>query len=109
MLITRVSSHSVFTACENNHDPEEDENERNTKDFRELFTPEAKKIVAFVGGNTDLMKSVSKDLKNYKIQKSEEKNEIATVTVNAVYKGNPKKVIVIELEKTDDGWKISKS
>ncbi|HDR7338773.1 TPA: lumazine-binding protein, partial [Bacillus anthracis] len=22
---------------------------------------------------------------------------------------NPKKVIVIELEKTDDGWKISKS
>ncbi|RKI18864.1 lumazine-binding protein, partial [Bacillus thuringiensis] len=23
--------------------------------------------------------------------------------------GNPKKVIVIELEKTDDGWKISKS
>ncbi|AHA71269.1 DUF4878 domain-containing protein [Bacillus thuringiensis] len=109
ILITRVSSHSVFTACENNHDPEEDENERNAKDFRELFTPEAKKTVAFVGGNTDLMKSVSKDLKNYKIQKSEEKNEIATVTVNAVYKGNPKKVIVIELEKTDDGWKISKS
>ena len=25
ILITRVSSHSVFTACENNHDPEEDE------------------------------------------------------------------------------------
>ncbi|HHB2100541.1 TPA: lumazine-binding protein, partial [Bacillus cereus] len=27
----------------------------------------------------------------------------------AVYKDNPKKVTVIELEKTDDGWKISKS
>ncbi|MGM2833647.1 DUF4878 domain-containing protein, partial [Bacillus cereus group sp. Bce025] len=69
----------------------------------------AKKIVAFVGGNADLMKSVSKDLKSYKIRKVEEKNEIATVTVDAVYKDNPKKVIVIELEKTDDGWKISKS
>lgn len=55
------------------------------------------------------MKSVSKDLKSYKIRKVEEKNEIATVTVDAVYKDNPKKVIVIELEKTDDGWKISKS
>ncbi|WP_370458145.1 lumazine-binding protein [Bacillus sp. AR18-7] len=109
MLITRVSSHSVFTACENNHDPEEDEKEGNAKDFRELFTPEVKKIVAFVGGNADLMKSVSKDLKSYKIRKVEEKNEIATVTVDAVYKDNPKKVIVIELEKTDDGWKISKS
>ncbi|PEC82572.1 lumazine-binding protein [Bacillus cereus] len=109
ILITRVSSHSLFTACENNHDPEEDEKEGNAKDFRELFTPEAKKIVTFVVGNADLMKSVSKDLKSYKIQKSEAKNEIATVTVDAVYKGNPKKVIVIELEKTDDGWKISKS
>ncbi|MED2184783.1 hypothetical protein [Bacillus wiedmannii] len=29
--------------------------------------------------------------------------EVATVTVDAAYKGNPKKVIVIELEKTDDG------
>ncbi|MGK0537482.1 DUF4878 domain-containing protein, partial [Bacillus sp. 'calajunan'] len=75
----------------------------------ELFTPEAKKIVAFVGGNAVLMKSVSNDLKSYKIRKVEEKNEIATVTVDAVYKENPKKVIVIELEKTDDGWKISKS
>lgn len=109
ILITRVSSHSVFTACENNHDPEEDEKEGNAKDFRELFTPEAKKIVAFVGGNANLMKSVSKDLKSYKIRKLEEKNEIATVTVDAVYKDNPKKVIVIELEKTDDGWKINKS
>ncbi|HDR4604875.1 TPA: DUF4878 domain-containing protein [Bacillus cereus] len=109
ILITRVSSHSVFTACENNHDPEEDEKEGNAKDFRELFTPEAKKTVAFVGGNANLMKSVSKDLKSYKIRKVEEKNEIATVTVDAIYKDNPKKVIVIELEKTDDGWKISKS
>ncbi|MED3600181.1 lumazine-binding protein, partial [Bacillus thuringiensis] len=39
----------------------------------------------------------------------EEKNEIATVTVDAVYKKDSKKVIVIELEKTDEGWKISKS
>ncbi|ACO26431.1 lumazine-binding domain protein [Bacillus cereus 03BB102] len=109
ILITRVSSHSVFTACENNHDPEEDEKEGNAKDFRELFTPEAKKIVTFVVGNADLMKSISKDLKSYKIQKNDAKNEIATVTVDAVYKDNPKKVTVIELEKTDDGWKISKS
>ena len=109
ILITRVSSHSVFTACENNHDPEEDEKEGNAKDFRKLFTPEAKKIVTFVVGNADLMKSISKDLKSYKIQKNDAKNEIATVTVDAVYKDNPKKVIVIELEKTDDGWKISKS
>ena len=109
ILITRVSSHSVFTACENNHDPEEDEKEGNAKDFRKLFTPEAKKIVTFVVGNADLMKSISKDLKSYKIQKNDAKNEIATVTVDAVYKDNPKKVTVIELEKTDDGWKISKS
>ncbi|ABK84973.1 hypothetical protein BALH_1646 [Bacillus thuringiensis str. Al Hakam] len=109
ILITRVSSHSVFTACENNHDPEEDEKEGNAKNFRELFTPEAKKIVTFVVGNADLMKSISKDLKSYKIQKNDAKNEIATVTVDAVYKDNPKKVTVIELEKTDDGWKISKS
>ncbi|BCC05487.1 hypothetical protein bcgnr5378_27680 [Bacillus cereus] len=109
ILITRVSSHSVFTACENNHDPEEDEKEGNAKNFREFFTPEAKKIVTFVVGNADLMKSISKDLKSYKIQKNDAKNEIATVTVDAVYKDNPKKVTVIELEKTDDGWKISKS
>ena len=82
---------------------------RKRKNFRELFTPEAKKIVTFVVGNADLMKSISKDLKSYKIQKNDAKNEIATVTVDAVYKDNPKKVTVIELEKTDDGWKISKS
>ncbi|HDR4909127.1 TPA: DUF4878 domain-containing protein [Bacillus cereus] len=91
----------------------EDAKEGNVKDFGEFFTPEAKKIVAFVGGNADLMKSVSKDLKSYKIRKVEEKNEIATVTVDAVYKKDSKndykKVIVIELEKTDEGWKISKS
>nr|WP_169513069.1 DUF4878 domain-containing protein [Bacillus fungorum] len=103
-------------ACGNNRDPKEvatayfeDAKEGNVKDFGEFFNPEAKKIVAFVGRNADLMKSVSKDLKSYKIRKVEEKNEIATVTVDAVYKDNPKKVIVIELEKTDDGWKISKS
>ncbi|MDA1808848.1 DUF4878 domain-containing protein [Bacillus cereus] len=109
---------TALAACGNNRNPEEvatayfeDGKEGNVKDFDELFTPEAKKIVAFVGGNTDLMKSVSKDFKSYsyKIRKVEEKNEIATVTVDAVYKDNPKKVIVIELEKTDDGWKISKS
>lgn len=44
-----------------------------------------------MGGNADLIKSVSKDLKSYKIRKVEEKNEIATVTVDTVYKGNPKK------------------
>lgn len=107
---------TALAACRNNRNPEEvatayfeDTKEGNVKDFGEFFTPEAKKIVAFVDGNADLMKSVSKDLKSYKIRKVEEKNEIATVTVDAVYKGNPKKVIVIELEKTDDGWKISKS
>ncbi|HDR7826105.1 TPA: DUF4878 domain-containing protein [Bacillus anthracis] len=107
---------TALAAYGKNRNPEEvatayfeDAKEGNVKDFGELFTPEAKKIVAFVGGNADLMKSVSKDLKSYKIRKVEEKNEIATVTVDAVYKGNPKKVIVIELEKTDDGWKISKS
>ncbi|PGW29653.1 DUF4878 domain-containing protein [Bacillus cereus] len=115
MLVMMVSI-SALAACGNNRNPEEvatayfeDAKEGNVKDFNELFTPEAKKIVAFVGGNADLMKSVSEDLKSYKIRKVEEKNEIATVTVDAVYKGNPKKVIVIELEKTDDGWKISKS
>lgn len=87
----------------------EDAKEGNVKGFGELIPPEAKKTVAFVGGNADQMKSISKDLKSYKIRKVEEKNEIATVTVDAVYKGNPKKVIVIELEKTDEGWKISKS
>ncbi|MGR6008011.1 hypothetical protein ACT7CZ_01775 [Bacillus cereus] len=46
ILITLVSSRSLFTACENNHDPEEDEKVGNAKDFKELFTPEAKKIVA---------------------------------------------------------------
>ncbi|MED3243263.1 DUF4878 domain-containing protein, partial [Bacillus thuringiensis] len=79
------------------------------KDFGELFTPEAKKIVGFIGGNAELMKSINEDLKSYKIRKVEEKNEIATVTVDAVYKKDSKKVIVIELEKTDEGWKISKS
>ncbi|MCM3222932.1 DUF4878 domain-containing protein [Bacillus cereus] len=116
LMLVMIVSISVLAACGNNRNPEEvatayfeDAKEGNVKDFGELFTPEAKKIVAFVGGNADLMKSVSKDLKSYKIRKVEEKNEIATVTVDAVYKGNPKKVIVIELEKTDDGWKISKS
>ncbi len=63
------------------------------------------------------MKSINEDLKSYKIRKIEEKNEIATVTVDAVYKKDSKKdskndykkVIVIDLEKTDEGWKISKS
>lgn len=109
LMLVMIVSISALAACGNNRNPEEDAKEGNVKDFGELFTPEAKKIVAFVGGNADLMKSVSKDLKSYKIRKVEEKNEIATVTVDAVYKDNPKKVIVIELEKTDDGWKISKS
>ena len=116
LTLVMIVSISALAACGNNRNPEEvatayfeDAKEGNDKDFGELFTPEAKKIVAFVGGNADLMKSVSKDLKSYKIRKVEEKNEIATVTVDAVYKDNPKKVIVIELEKTDDGWKISKS
>ncbi|ACI30307.1 MULTISPECIES: DUF4878 domain-containing protein [Bacillus] len=116
LMLVMIVSISALAACGNNRNPEEvatayfeDAKEGNVKDFGELFTPEAKKIVAFVGGNADLMKSVSKDLKSYKIRKVEEKNEIATVTIDAVYKDNPKKVIVIELEKTDDGWKISKS
>ncbi|MBE7144694.1 DUF4878 domain-containing protein [Bacillus paranthracis] len=116
LMLVMIVSISALAACGNNRNPEEvatayfeDAKEENVKDFGELFTPEAKKIVAFVGGNADLMKSVSKDLKSYKIRKVEEKNEIATVTVDAVYKDNPKKIIVIELEKTDDGWKISKA
>lgn len=116
LMVVMALSVTALAACGNNRDPEEvatayfeDSKDGNVKDFGELFTPEAKKIVAFVGGNAELMKSVSKDLKSYKIRKVEEKNEIATVTVDAVYKGDPKKVIVIELEKTDDGWKISKS
>ncbi|WP_142337411.1 DUF4878 domain-containing protein [Bacillus sp. AFS059628] len=116
LIVVMALSVTALAACGNSRDPEEvatayfeDAKEGNVKDFGELFTPEAKKIVAFVGGNADLMKSVSKDLKSYKIRKVEEKNEIATVTVDAVYKDNPNKVIVIELEKTDDGWKISKS
>ncbi|MDY7965183.1 DUF4878 domain-containing protein [Bacillus thuringiensis] len=116
LMLVMIVSISALAACGNNRNPEEvatayfeDAKEGNVKDFGELFTPEAKKIVAFVGGNADLMKSVSKDLKSYKIRKVEKKNEIATVTIDAVYKDNPKKVIVIELEKTDDGWKISKS
>ncbi|PFV97045.1 hypothetical protein COL21_13370 [Bacillus thuringiensis] len=60
-------------------------------------------------GSADLMASVSKDLKSYKIRKFEEKNEIATVTVEAWYKKDSKRVIVIDLEKTDEGWKIIKS
>lgn len=40
------------------------------------------------------MKSAIEDLKSYKIRKIEEKNEVA-----AMYK----KVIVIELEKTEEG------
>lgn len=116
LMVVMALSVTALAACGNNRDSEEvatayfeDVKEGNVKDFGELFTPEAMKIVAFVGGNAELIKSVSKDLKSYKIRKIEEKNEIATVTVDAVYKGNPKKVIVIELEKTDDGWKISKS
>ncbi|WP_259415815.1 DUF4878 domain-containing protein [Bacillus toyonensis] len=116
LIVVMALSITALAACGNNRDPEEvaiayfeDAKEGHVKDFGELFTPEAKKIVAFVGGNAELMKSVSKELKSYKIRKVEEKNEIATVTVDAVYKGNSKKVIVIELEKTDDRWKISKS
>ncbi|UYX55566.1 DUF4878 domain-containing protein (plasmid) [Bacillus thuringiensis] len=116
LMVVMALSFTALAACGNNRDPKEvatayfeDAKEGNVKDFGELFTPEAKKIVAFVGGNAELMKSIGEDLKSYKIRKVEEKNEIATVTVDAVYKGNPKKVIVIELEKTDDGWKISKS
>ena len=116
LIVVMALSVTTLAACGNNRDPEEvatayfeDAKEGNVKDFGELFTPEAKKIVGFIGGNAELMKSISEDLKSYKIRKVEEKNEIATVTVDAVYKGNPKKVIVIELEKTDDGWKISKS
>ncbi|MDA2358855.1 DUF4878 domain-containing protein [Bacillus cereus] len=116
LMVVMALSVTALAACGDNRDPEEvatayfeDAKDGNAKDFGELFTPEAKKIVGFIGGNAELMKSISDDLKSYKIKKIEEKNEIATVTVDAVYKDNPKKVIVIELEKTDDGWKISKS
>lgn len=104
LIVVMALSVTALAACGNNRDPEEvatayfeDAKERNVKDFGELFTPEAKKIVGFIGGNAELMKSISEDLKSYKIRKVEEKNEIAKVTVDAVYKGNPKKVIVIEL------------
>ncbi|MEB8676378.1 DUF4878 domain-containing protein [Bacillus cereus] len=116
LMVVMALSVTALAACGNNRVPEEvatayfeDAKEGKVKDFGELFTPEAKKIVAFVRGNAELIKSVSKDLKSYKIHKVEEKNEIATETVDAVYKGDPKKVIVIELEKTDEGWQISKS
>ncbi|KXY27355.1 lumazine-binding protein [Bacillus cereus] len=116
LMVVMAVSVTALAACGDNRDPKEvatayfeDAKEGNAKDFGELFTPEAKKIVGFIGGNAELMKSINEDLKSYKIRKVEEKNEIATVTVDAVYKDNPKKVIVIELEKTDDGWKISKS
>ncbi|WP_142284830.1 DUF4878 domain-containing protein [Bacillus thuringiensis] len=116
LIVVMALSVTALAACGDNRDPKEvatayfeDAKEGNAKDFGELFTPEAKKIVGFIGGNAELMKSINEDLKSYKIRKVEEKNEIATVTVDAVYKDNPKKVIVIELEKTDDGWKISKS
>ncbi|MDA2331360.1 DUF4878 domain-containing protein [Bacillus cereus] len=116
LMVVMALSVTALAACGDNRDPEEvatayfeDAKDGNAKDFGELFTPEAKKIVGFIGGNAELMKSISDDLKSYKIKKIEEKNEIATVTVDAVYKDNPKKVIVIKLEKTDDGWKISKS
>ncbi|MCU5086989.1 DUF4878 domain-containing protein [Bacillus cereus] len=116
LMVVMALSVIALAACGNNRDPEEvatadfeDAKEGNVKDFGDLFAPKAKKIVAFVGGNAYLMKSISKDLKSYKIRKVEEKNEIATVIVDAVYKGDPKKVIVIELKKTDDGWNISKS
>ncbi|WP_088346666.1 DUF4878 domain-containing protein [Bacillus cereus] len=120
LMLVMIVSISALAACGDNRDPEEvatayfeDAKEGNAKDFGELFTPEAKKIVGFIGGNAELMKSINEDLKSYKIRKVEEKNEIATVTVDAVYKKDSKndykKVIVIELEKTDEGWKISKS
>ncbi|PEE11069.1 DUF4878 domain-containing protein [Bacillus cereus] len=120
LMLVMIVSISALAACGNNRNPEEvatayfeDAKDGNVKDFGELFTPEAKKIVGFIGGNAELMKSINEDLKSYKIRKVEEKNEIATVTVDAVYKKDSKndykKVIVIELEKTDEGWKISKS
>jgi len=116
VMALSVTALAALAACGNNRNPEEvatayfeDAKDGNVKDFGELFTPEAKKIVGFIGGNAELMKSINEDLKSYKIRTVEEKNEIATVTVDAVYKDNPKKVIVIELEKTDEGWKISKS
>lgn len=74
VMVVMALSVTALAACGNNCDPEEvatayfeDAKEGNVKDFGELFTPEAKKIVAFVGGNAELMKSVSKDLKSYKI------------------------------------------
>ncbi|ANV74482.1 lumazine-binding protein (plasmid) [Bacillus thuringiensis] len=120
LMLVMIVSISALAACGDNRDPEEvatayfeDAKEGNAKDFGELFTPEAKKIVGFIGGNAELMKSINEDLKSYKIRKVEEKNEVATVTVDAVYKkdskNDSKKVIVIELEKTNDVWKISKS
>ncbi|OXB97331.1 MULTISPECIES: DUF4878 domain-containing protein [Bacillus] len=120
LMVVMTLSISALAACGDNRDPEEvatayfeDAKDGNAKDFGELFTPEAKKIVGFIGGNAELMKSINEDLKSYKIRKVKEKNEIATVTVDAVYKKDSKndykKVIEIELEKTDEGWKISKS
>ncbi|TBX38928.1 DUF4878 domain-containing protein [Bacillus thuringiensis] len=120
LIVVMALSVTALAACGDNRDPKEvatayfeDAKEGNAKGFGELFTPEAKKIVGFIGGNAELMKSINEDLKSYKIRKVEEKNEIATVTVDAVYKKDSqndyKKVIVIELEKTDEGWKISKS
>ncbi len=83
LTLVMIVSISALAACGNNRNPEEvatayfeDAKEGNVKDFGELFTPEAKKIVAFVGGNADLMKSVSKDLKSYKIRKVEEKMKL---------------------------------
>ncbi len=49
---------TALAACGDNHDLKEvatayfeDAKDGNVKGFGELFTPEAKKIVAFVGGN----------------------------------------------------------
>ena len=99
LMVVMTLSVMALAACGNNRNPEEvatayfeDAKDGNANDFGELFTPEAKKIVGFIGGNAELMKSINEDLKSYKIRKVEEKNEIATVTVDAVYKKNSKNV-----------------
>ena len=61
ILITRVSSHSVFTACENNHDPaEEDEKEGNAKISESYSLLKRRKSLLLWSEMQIPMKSISK-------------------------------------------------
>ncbi len=82
LIVVMALSVTALAACGNNRDPEEvatayfEDAKKEMLKILASYSLQKQKIVGFIGGNAELMKSISEDLKSYKIRKVEEKMKL---------------------------------